>query len=156
MKKKLFLMWALLSMSASMLADGLTATLQQGDEMQAFFGANAFKQAYEAADSGAVITLSAGNFNSVTTIKKSITLIGAYAFDTSTGHARSTFFENNVYIEANNIHLEGIYFGANLYLGAISNCHIKRCKIEKELAANDIHTNTLMDQCITLLSPLAI
>ena len=33
----------LFSMSANVLADGLTATLQQGDVMTPFYGENAFK-----------------------------------------------------------------------------------------------------------------
>lgn len=74
MKKILFLFVALVSMSASMHADGLTATLQQGDKMTAFYGVDAFKQAYEAANDGAVITLSSGKFNDVATIEKSITI----------------------------------------------------------------------------------
>lgn len=37
-------------MSASVFADGLTSTLQQGDKMTPFYGDDAFKQAYEAFD----------------------------------------------------------------------------------------------------------
>ena len=58
MKKIILSLVALFSMSANSFADGLTATLQQGDNMQAFYGVDAFKQAYEAANDGAVITLS--------------------------------------------------------------------------------------------------
>ncbi len=52
------------------------ATLQHGNEVKVFYGWNALKDAYTAAaDSGDVITLSAGTFSGLT-IQKSLTIIG--------------------------------------------------------------------------------
>ena len=39
----------LFTMSANIFADGLTATLQQGDTMTPYYGVNAFQEAYAAA-----------------------------------------------------------------------------------------------------------
>ena len=148
MKKSFLLLMAFLTMSANMLADGLTATLQQGDKMTAYFGEDAFMQAYEAASDGAVITLSAGGFNSDIVIEKQITIIGAYAFsgkDTENTHVWS------IQIGVDNVNIEGIYISTSLTLGhkdAISNCQIKRCWVESTLSANQTHTNTVVDQCV--------
>ena len=128
-----------------MLADGLTATLQQGDKMTPFYGVDAFKQAYNAASDGAVITLSSGSFNTVDSVAKSITIIGAYAFKVSDP---ATTILRNLSIRANNVTVEGIYFTTNVWLYAISNCHIKRCWIDGTLGNNGTHTNTLIDQCV--------
>ena len=148
MKKSFLLLMAFLTMSANMLADGLTATLQQGDKMTAYFGEDAFMQAYEAASDGAVITLSAGGFNSDIVIEKQITIIGAYAF--SGNNTENTRF-SSMQIGVDNVNIEGIYISTSLTLGhkdAISNCQIKRCWVESNLSANQTHTNTLIDQCV--------
>ena len=145
MKKTLFLAVTFLAMSANMLADGLTATLQQGDKMTPFYGIDAFKKAYEAADSGAVITLSSGQFNTVDSVAKSMTIIGAYAFKVSDP---TTTILSNLNVRANNVKVEGIYFSGSVSLGAITNCHIKRCWIQLKLSSSAAHTNTLIDQCV--------
>ena len=56
--------------------DELVATLSHGSSLSTFLGADAFKQAYEAAAEGDVITLSPGVFN-VCDIEKAITIRGA-------------------------------------------------------------------------------
>lgn len=144
MKKILFLFTALLSMSASVMADGLTATLQQGDSMTPFYGVDAFKQAYEAAQDGAVITLSSGKFNDVSSIDKSITIVGAYAFGSNGAKTTSTT------INADNVKIEGISFSGNVTIGGVSNCHLKRSCVWGELTSTSgtEHVNTLIDQCL--------
>lgn len=143
MKKLVLMFIALFSMSASVFADGLTATLQQGDNMQAFFGQDALKQAYEAAQSnGAIITLSEGTFNPVESVEKSMTIIGYSGFESS-----KTYIAN-MKILADNVKIEGIYFGGNVELGRISNCHIKRCYLNSKLTSTETHTNTFVDQCV--------
>ncbi len=129
-----------------MMAEGLTATLQQGETMTAFYGVNAFVDAYKAAEDGAVITLSEGQFNDVSSIEKSITVIGNMAFDVE-GYEK-TYLANTT-VNADNVTLEGIYF-TDVYLGNINNCHIKRCRIGNTLyyVSNTVHTNTLIDQCV--------
>lgn len=149
MKKSILLFVALFSMSANVFADGLTATLQQGDIMTPFYGVDAFKNAYAAAQDGAVITLSPGKFNDVSTISKQITVIGAYAFDNT---STETTFLSSTQIAAHNVKIEGIYFTSSLGLGSsslssISNCCIRRCWIPY-LFGSYKHENTLIDQCV--------
>lgn len=146
MKKIILSLVALFSMSANSFADGLTATLQQGDNMQAFYGVDAFKQAYEKADSGAIITLSAGNFNTINSVAKSVTIIGNYAFAES---AQTTFL-STLSVTANNVTVEGIRFSGDVTIGAVSNLHIKRCYLNANLKCTANHTNTLIDECVVM------
>ena len=147
--KKFFVSIVVLVMStASLLADGLTATMQSGDKLMPFYGVNAFKQAYEAADSGAVITLSAGRFNNVDTIAKPLTVIGSFAFDST--KVEATLLESLV-ITANKVTVEGINFSGNITLGNIEDCKIAHTWIDDTLkytSTQDWHTNTLIDQCV--------
>ena len=147
MKKTILLLVAIALTSAKMMAEGLTATLQQGETMTAFYGVNAFINAYNAAEDGAVITLSEGQFNDVSSIEKSITVIGNMAFDVD-GYEK-TYLSNST-VNADNVTLEGIYFTSTVALGNINNCHIKRCRIGEQLSYidNTTHTNTLIDQCV--------
>ena len=150
MKKFFLMLVALFSMSASVFADGLTATLQQGDVMTPFYGVDAFKNAYAAAQDGAVITLSSGQFNDVATVSKQITVIGAYAFNAT---STETTFLGSMRIATNNVKIEGIYFTGTVNLGtsslsSISNSVLKRCWINTELASSYKHENTVIDQCV--------
>lgn len=150
MKKLVLLFIALFTISASVFADGLTATLQQGDVMTPFYGVDAFKNAYAAAQDGAVITLSSGQFNDVSSISKQITVIGAYAFDAA---GTETTFLGSAQVCTNNVKIEGIYFTGSLGLGtpslsSISNCCIRRCWIQSSLQSSYKHENTLIDQCV--------
>lgn len=145
MKRFLFLL--LLVNSMVILADGTTATLQQGDKMTFFTGMSALQQAYEAAsaDGGDVITLSSGEFTAVTTIEKSVRIVGAYGLDPSDSYG--TFIAGVVTVSADNVKLEGMYFKNDVTLAEITNCTIKRCWINN-LKSSGTHTNTLIDQCV--------
>lgn len=135
-------------LSTNVFADGLTATLQQGEKMTPYYGIDAFKQAYAAADSGAVITLSAGEFNKVDTIAKSIKVIGNYAFDVS--NPETTILASAI-ITANKVTIDGIYFSGNVTLGNIEDCKIAHSWVENTLAYSSTsawHTNTVVDQCV--------
>ena len=150
MKKKLLMLVVLFTMSANIFADGLTATLQQGDTMTPYYGVNAFQEAYVAAQDGAIITLSSGKFNDVETISKQITVIGAYAFNAD--NSERTILGSTT-IAANNVKIEGVYFPGKVTLGtsslkSIANCTLKRCWIETSLYSYYIHENTLVDQCV--------
>lgn len=153
MKKFYLVLLALISLSASVFADGLTATLQQGDVMTPFYGVDAFKDAYAAAKDGAVITLSPGNFNTVPSIEKQITIIGAYAFGDKSSE-RTSFASDIIRIGTNNVKIEGVYFNSNVNIGVLSkdtlkNCTFKRCRLP--VLSNTIsgyHQNTLVDQCV--------
>lgn len=145
MKRFLFLL--LLVNSMVILADGTTATLQQGDKMTFFTGMSALQQAYEAAsaDGGDVITLSSGEFTAVTTIEKSVRIVGAYGLDPNDSYG--TFIAGTVTVSADNVKLEGMYFKGDVTLAAVNNCTIKRCWINN-LKQSGEHTNTLIDQCV--------
>jgi hypothetical protein len=148
MKRIVFWIVSFVFMSENVFADGLTATLQQGERMTPFYGVDAFKQAYAAADSGAVITLSAGTFNNVDTIAKSIKVIGNYAFDVS---SQETTILASAIITANKVTIDGIYFSGSVTLGNIEDCKIVHSWIEKTLAYSSTsawHTNTIVDQCV--------
>lgn len=150
MKKIIFTFVALFTLSASLFADGLTATLQQGDVMTPFYGVNAFQEAYATAENGAVITLSSGKFNDVATISKQITVIGAYAFDATSSE---TTILGSTTIANHNIKIEGVYFSSTVTLGTstltgITNCTLKRCWIQNTLVGSYKHENTLLDQCV--------
>lgn len=140
----------LFTMSANIFADGLTATLQQGDTMTPYYGVNAFQEAYAAAQDGAIITLSSGKFNDVATVEKQISIIGSYAFNNE--NASKTIL-NSMTIAANNVKIEGVYFSGTVTFGSsslksIANCTLKRCWIETSLSGSYKHDNTLVDQCI--------
>ena len=144
MKRFLFLL--LLVNSMVIMADGTTATLQVGDDMTFYTGMSAFQQAYEAAPTtGATITLSSGEFTAVTTIEKSVRIVGAYGLDPNDSYG--TFIAGVVTVSANNVKLEGMYFKNDVTLAEITNCTIKRCWINN-LKQSSEHTNTLIDQCV--------
>lgn len=117
MKKLLLILVVLFSMSANILADGLTATLQQGDVMTPFYGVDAFKDAYAAAQNGAVITLSSGSFNDVDKIEKEISIIGANAFEDN-GSDRTLL--KSIAVVADNVKIEGIHFLGSIDIGLSS------------------------------------
>lgn len=138
----------LFSMSANVLADGLTATLQQGDVMTPFYGVNAFKEACAAAKDGAVITLSAGKFNNVNDIDKSVRIVGNFGLNlTST---ECTILSSTT-ISSDNVTIDGIYFTGNVTLGNIQNFKIVHSWIEGILtysSSSSWHTNSIVDQCV--------
>ncbi len=144
-EKKIFLLLLLVCSTVMMFADGLTATLQRGETMTAYFGQSALTEAYEAAADGDVITLSPGGFNPVTEIKKSVRIVGAYGLSESDPSA--TYLNAAFTINADNVKLEGISFQGTVTLGTIKNCTIKRCWIIN-LYQSGTHTNTLIDQCV--------
>ncbi len=142
---KFYLILLLLAGSVCMYADGLTATLQHGDEMTAFYGQSALQSAYSAAADGDVITLSPGLFASVSTISKSVRIIGTYG--SSNTAANATYLSSAFTISADDVTLEGMSFKGTVTLGAITNCTIKRCWITT-LKQSATHTNTLVSQCV--------
>ena len=156
MKKLLVFLWALLAVSANVNAQGQTATLQQGDKMTPFYGPDAFVEAYNAAQKGAVITLSAGEFNTVDSIMKEVSIIGNGYRDNKTVIKGSKSWSNLSFeIRANNVTLEGL--DMNCVLIANSNhLTIKRCAIYQLIGCKEksggrdfkANKNTLVDQCI--------
>ena len=144
MKKNILLLVLFVFISLSSKADGYTATLQHGENMTAFYGIDAFKNAYAAAVDSDVITLSPGNFTTVDSVGKSITIRGNYAM----GVSDSTTYLQNLKISANNVWIDGIYFSKNLILSKITGCKISHSWIDDSLKTIGIHTNTVVDQCV--------
>ncbi len=144
MKKYLFLLVTLTTLFTNAYGDGMTATLQQGGKMTPYYGINALKDAYNAADSGAVIILSPGLFNNLGTISKPITIIGTHGFSSTTS---TSTVQTDLTISADSVTIEGIYFSGTVTLGGVQNCHIKRCYIIS-LTSTANHTNTQINQCV--------
>ena len=127
-------------------AQTLTATLQQGDVVTPFYGENAFRNAFEAAQDGAVITLSPGAHlkpNASLDINKSITLIGSGAF----GEDEAISYVNELWVKVDNVRIEGLYFQNRLHIvDWANNARILHCYISV-IGGND-HNNTIVDQCV--------
>lgn len=140
---------AVVSLSIALMgfAAKLTATLQSGDQVTAFYGDSAFVKAYDAAVSGDIITLSVGQFKS-TEINKSISVIGSYAFSEDAN--TSTIF-SSITVMADNVTLEGIRFSSSLTVKAADQLTLTRCYIYKldEVANGDdmYHNNTILTDC---------
>lgn len=149
MKKTFLILVTLVMMSVNVFADGLTATLQQGDKMTPFYGVDAFKNAYAAADSGAVITLSAGTFNIISgSIEKPMKIVGNFGL--STNSVERTIL-SSLTVAADKVTIDGIYFSGSVTLGNISDCKISHSWIEgtlKYASTETYHTNTIVDQCV--------
>ena len=144
--KRIYLLLLFICSSLLSYADGMTATLQHGDEMTFYLGASGLQSAYEAAVDDDVITLSSGQFTAISEIKKSIRIVGAYGMNATDSYG--TFISGNFTINANNVKLEGMYFQADVTIGEVSNCTIKRCFLSSSFKQSGTHTNTLLDQCV--------
>jgi hypothetical protein len=163
MYKKIILALVCLSFTLSGFAAKLTATLQSGDKITPFYGANAFVEAYNAAVNGDIITLSPGEFN-VTNIEKSITVIGSYAFSTDLSIA--TQFSASVTVSEDNVTLEGLRFtnntsGKGLIIKGADNLTINRCYIntfnDEEKENHKYHNNTIItDSWIELFYAMSL
>lgn len=152
--KRTILFLAFLLTVVGVKAQNLTATLQQGDTMTPFYGIDAFKEAYNAAQDGAVITLSSGRFNSVDSITKQIAIIGNGCGEQSTylygkyyriDNRAYTYYGASLYISTDNVKVEGIY-AVGIILRNTSNVHISNCFIDWLVAAGT-HKNTVIEQC---------
>lgn len=160
MKKRLFFLVALMAafMSVNAATDRLMATLQKGDNVDVFYGINAFMQAMEkvmAEEGDATITLSEGefytgnnaNFNNIKNLKIQGAGYGlGLTFNSS--YANVCFTLNG---DAESIEFDGINFGGYLYIyGNIKNCTFRRCKISNIYIQPNSDTkseNVTIDQC---------
>lgn len=124
----------------------LSATLQSGDKVTPFYGANALVEAYESAVNGDVITLSPGNFNS-TNIEKQISIIGTYAFS---GQAYESTILNSLTISGSNVSIEGIR--GSIIIKGSENLLLKRSYFnyisDVENEGNKYHNNTTLSECM--------
>lgn len=118
--KKLFfsLVLAFMALMNVDAQDVQLATLQKADGTQVFYGADAFKEAMEAAENGNIISLGAGAYNAAN-ITKAVTVYGSgYEIATSeTEQKYSTRLVGDFYIAldsidnqpAKGLYVEGIY-----------------------------------------------
>ena len=144
--KKIYFLLLFVCSSLLSYADGLTASLQSGDELSVYFGSNAFQDAYAEAKAGDTITLSSGMFNGLATggVVKPITIIGTYGMNPKDSKATSI---QTLTIFGKNVKVEGICF-TTLTIGKAENVTIKRCYMETLAGGSSgDHTNTLIDQC---------
>lgn len=124
MRKNLFLLLIAVMAAIHVCAQEVEiATLQNGDDVQLFFGHDAFIDAMDAAESGGVITLSPGTFNA-TDITKPVTIYGsgyetkADSLSVAEGKALYPSILNGKFRialdsleqEEENLYIEGIYF----------------------------------------------
>lgn len=131
MKKIIFLAFALM-LSVFTFAQQQLAVLNHNNEITAYYGADAFINAYSSAEKGDIITLSSGVFNS-TNITKAITIRGAGAWADTTGGA--TMIRNNISInipEDSTYHLtmEGIYFYNDIHCDLAYNPQFIKCHFQ--------------------------
>lgn len=141
-----FLVVVFLLCTSVVRSQGLTATLQKGNNMTAFYGITAFKDAVAAADDeGNVITLSEGTFNTGTSsvpmeISKSITIIGnggtTLSAKTSLGYLNIT---------GSKVRVESVYIDV-VSLGEVTDVAFFRSYINR-IESTAVHINTLIDQC---------
>ena len=160
MNRTILLMAIAVAMVLSAKAQTQTATLQQGASMKVYYGGDAFKEAYNNAQNGAKIILSAGHFNQVDSITKSITIIGNGGFPVGERTYFNTVYRKNenfpgftatsiaseMLINANNVSVESIYMDDAVILRNISGLHFTCCYIG-QLFCTGVHTNTIIDKC---------
>lgn len=157
MKKLFFAMVALfMNATVSFGQDVQMATLQHGDNMNAYYGADAFKSAMEAAESGDLISLSAGSFNA-TDITKAVKIQGAgYVQNVANNRFRTSIngdFWINIPEGQTGLYIEGIYMnGDNIYvIGVLDQFTFTKCRTKGFQFSNGsprgLGVNCLFSQC---------
>lgn len=164
MKKLFFILTMLVAGFAAASAQEQTATLQQGENTTAYYGMNAFKEAYAAAKSGAVITLSSGYFNTVDSITKSISIIGCGYngnFTSFVGQSLQSPIivkynygdkptievkQASLIINTDNVKIDGIKFDYPVVLRKMTGLRLSHCSFT-ELCSTGANTNAIIDQC---------
>ena len=131
------------------ISDGVTATLQVGDNTTVFYGFDAFKDALAAApDADGVITLSPGAFSNPGAISKSIKIYGAGFIKDVVNNISETRVNGNLTITSTDalapvVRIEGVYFVNDLSIGgtqAVSKTEIIKCSFGH--FCNDVETNS--------------
>ena len=151
----LLLMNSVLSMKAQ---DVQLATLQQGEGLQVFYGADALKNALDAANNGDLITLSAGTFNAYLNITKAVKIQGAgYVTDAESGRYPSVL-NGGITLQLpdgnEGLLIEGIKVNTINVDGNLSNAILRKCQLDGYLDLyyynHDTHghiINCIIDQC---------
>ena len=122
--------------------DKTTAVLQHGDTPQAFYGADAFKEAMEAAQHGDHISLSSGVFNQ-TTINKAVKIQGAGVSTRINGEINASLPDSLPGLE-----ISGIKFMHKFtILKVLTDAKFKRCTFMGEFKAAKTCVNNIFIQC---------
>lgn len=133
--KKLFLLIVAISLATMSFAQSsLLATLNHEGKISTFYGAQAWKNAHEAAVNGDVITLSSGNFVSVD-ITKAITVRGAGMGIDSTAVSEPTIISGDFIINIENadscrLIMEGIYSNHMIRYTNVVNPLFLKCRLK--------------------------
>ena len=145
MRKNLFLLLIAVMAAIHVCAQEVEiATLQNGDDVQLFFGHDAFIDAMDAAESGGVITLSPGRFNA-TDITKPVTIYGsgyetkADSLSVAEGKALyPTILYGDLDIsldslqqQTNHLYVEGIYFSGYIYSNIVVKKYLQNASFIK-------------------------
>lgn len=131
--------------------DAQVVTLQHGDDMQAFYGADAFKSAMNAAATGDVISLSAGTFTA-TDITKAVVIQGAgYVYDASKNRYRTIIsgdFSIQLADGEEGLFIEGIWSDNMISVkGNISRFTLKRSRLSKLNFSGATSSDCMIYQC---------
>lgn len=151
---------AIIALSAAMFSanaqDVPTATLQSGDQVQIFKGADALKNAHAAAQSGDIISLSAGTFNS-TDITKAVKIRGVGYGENDNGTVLVNNFKINLAESESGLQIEGfITKGHIIVSGQLKNTlfrHIKAAEVDLNLT-DCTTSNCTISECILCRIPL--
>lgn len=125
MKKFFFSLVAIVFATMSYAQSSMLATLSHEGEISTFYGALALRDAYNAAQSGDVITLSSGTFNAVN-IDKAVIIRGAGMGIDSAAQSEPTVLTGDFSInipdeDTNRLTIEGIYHNATISINNFKN-----------------------------------
>ena len=142
-KTILFFVAFVLTMTGAKAQSALVATLSQNGTVSQYYGATALQEAYEAAEDGAVITLSSGTFNAVD-INKAITLRGAGCIEDTHTLIVPTYLSGSFTItpttDDNYFYMEGIYCIDYVHVYGVNNnlkeLYISKCFFNGSVSVN--------------------
>lgn len=154
MKRILFSILVLVCAMGVKAQDMMVATLQSGEESKVFYGADSFVEAYNAAQTGDLITLSPGTFN-VPTITKSLKIQGAgYIDDPDNGPYRTILnYKLKINLSEGNTDdflLEGVYSHVDLEVtgtATINRFVVKRCRFDNVYFSGSTTNGSRLEHC---------
>ena len=166
MKKSIFTLAILLCalVGKAQVTDEQSAILQNGDNAQIFYGADALKEALAAApDRGATITLSAGTFNGAE-VTKCVNIYGAGWIENKTPRDNDNPADNSILptiissslsiniseelTAPHNIHIEGVTLNTRMYVAkSIDGLEIMKCYLNDALSISAENKNIVLTQC---------
>ena len=139
--KKLFVsLVAMVCATMSYAQGSLLATLNHEGTISTFYGAQAWKNAHDAAANGDVITLSSGTFVAVN-ITKAITVRGAGMGIDSTAVSEPTIITGDFTVniaepDSNRLTLEGIYSNHTITYNNVVNPLFLKCRLKEVMGYN--------------------